>query len=163
MKKLFCLLITLFLITLTSCSNNKQINISNTSNLENAVAYELEQIDKENNLDDETLKSLSVIIRTNLTLNSDFNNKNYTISAKYKDLANQTKNELLKINGNTEFIDISNDKYTWQKSIQKDKFLEYAYNKNISLSNISNIEPLYNDNIVEKLCVANKEFDYNEL
>ena len=163
MKKLFCLVLALFLITVTACSNNKQLEISNASNLEDAVAYELEQIDKENNLDNETLKSLSIIIRTNLTLSGDFDNKNYSTSAKYIDLVNQTKNEILKINGNPEFIDISSDNYTWQKSIQKDKFLEYANNKNIALSNLSNIDPIYNDNIVEKLSVANKEFEYNEL
>lgn len=163
MKRLFYFIFTFILITLTACSNKNQTNISNASNLEDAVAYKLEQIDKNQNLDDETLKSLSVVIRTNLTLNNELKNQTLTPSNKYKTLVNHTKNETLKINGNTEFIDICTDEYSWKKSISKDKILNYAQKNNISLSNISNINSIYDNDYVEKLEIGGKEFDYKKL
>lgn len=162
MKKLICILLTIFLVSLTACSNNKQ-EVSNASNLEDIVSYELEQLDKEQNLDNETLKSLSVIIRTNHILNNDLDNQNLHSSTKYKTIANQTKNETLKINGNLEFISISSNNYTWKKIIQKDKLLTYAFNNNISLSNLTSIEPIYNQNRVKIINIGGKEFDFKNL
>lgn len=161
MKKIFSIFVVLLIFLTSGCS--KTTNVSNATNLEDVVAYELEQIDNSQNLDDETLKSLSVIVRTNTILNNDFQDKNYTPSKKYKDIVNETKNQTLKINGNVEFIDISTQDYEWKKSIKKDKLLEFAYLNNISLSNLSNIEPIYKEEKIEKINIAGNSFDYKKL
>ena len=161
MKKIFSIIVVLLIFLTSGCS--KTTNVSNATNLEDVVAYELEQIDNTQNFDDETLKSLSVIIRTNTILNNDFQDKNYTPSQRYKDIVNETKNQTLKINGNAEFIDISTQDYEWKKSIKKDKLLEFAYLNNISLSNLSNIEPIYKEEKIEKINIAGNSFDYKNL
>ncbi|MBQ7917401.1 MAG: hypothetical protein IJ310_01140 [Clostridia bacterium] len=161
MKKIFSIFVVLLIFLTSGCS--KTTNVSNATNLEDVVAYELEQIDNSQNLDDETLKSLSVVIRTNTILNNDFQDKNYNPSKKYKDIVNETKNQTLKINGNAEFIDISTQDYEWKKSIKKNKLLEFAYLNNISLSNLSNIEPIYKEEKIEKLNIAGNSFDYKNL
>lgn len=161
MKKLFSIFVVLLIFIFSGCS--KTTNISNATNLEDVVAYELEQIDKTQELDDETLKSLSIIIRTNTVLSNDFRDKIYEPSQKYKDIANETKNQTLKTNGNAEFIDISIQDYEWKKIIKKDKLLEFAYLNNISLSNLSNIEPVYKEEKVEKINIAGNSFDYKAL
>ena len=161
MKKIFSIIVVLLIFLTSGCS--KTTNVSNATNLEDVVAYELEQIDNTQNFDDETLKSLSVIIRTNTILNNDFQDKNYTPSQRYKDIVNETKNQTLKINGNAEFIDISTQNYEWKKSIKKDKLLEFAYLNNISLSNLSNIEPIYKEDKIEKINIAGNSFDYKNL
>ena len=161
MKKIFSIIVVLLIFLTSGCS--KTTNVSNATNLEDVVAYELEQIDNTQNFDDETLKSLSVIIRTNTILNNDFQDKNYTPSQRYKDIVNETKNQTLKINGNAEFIDISTQDYEWKKSIKKDKLLEFAYLNNISLSNLSNIEPIYKEDKIEKINIAGNSFDYKNL
>lgn len=161
MKKIFSIIVVLLIFLTSGCS--KTTNVSNATNLEDVVAYELQQIDNTQSFDDETLKSLSVIIRTNTILNNDFQDKNYTPSQRYKDIVNETKNQTLKINGNAEFIDISTQDYEWKKSIKKDKLLEFAYLNNISLSNLSNIEPIYKEDKIEKINIAGNSFDYKNL
>jgi len=161
MKKIFSIFVVLLIFLTSGCS--KTTNVSNATNLEDVVAYELEQINSTQNLDDETLKSLSVIIRTNTILNNDFQDKNYNPSQRYKDIVNETKNQTLKINGNAEFIDISTQDYKWKKSVKKDKLLEFAYLNNISLSNLSNIEPIYKEEKIEIINIAGNSFDYKKL
>lgn len=158
MKRFFSIFIILLIFVFIGCS--KTANVSNASNLEDVVAYELEQLDKEQNLDDETLKSLSVIIRTNHIINNDFQNNTFIPTDKYKNLTKQTLGQTIKIDGNTEFIDISTENYEWKKSIKKDELLEFALINNISLSNLSNIEPIYKNEKLDKINIGGNNFDY---
>lgn len=144
---------------MVGCNNNK----SNIQNLENSVAAELQSIDE--GYDDETLKALSVILRTNLSLKKD--NKLYSkkINPKYTKIAKSTKNETLK-NDNNEIVEISlenTDSYHWQKIINKSEILDYAYKNNISLTNISSFEPVYENNKIKQINIAGKTFDYKTL
>ena len=147
------------LFFMVGCNNNK----SNIQNLENSVAAELQSIDE--GYDDETLKALSVILRTNLSLKKD--NKLYSkkINPKYTKIAKSTKNETLK-NDNNEIVEISlenTDSYHWQKIINKSEILDYAYKNNISLTNISSFEPVYENNKIKQINIAGKTFDYKTL
>lgn len=163
MRKLVIISICLCLIFLGACKN---ITPTNTyENIENEVAIELEKLD--NNYSDETLKALSVVVRTNLYLNNTNTllDKNQSTNDKYKIIANQTKSKILKNNkGNIIEIPLSsNSDYKWQKNIKKSKLLEFALKNNISLTSIKNITPDIKNNKIVGLNIGNKYFDYLEL
>ncbi len=160
MKKIFLLFFSIFILGFVACSKS-QTRVVSSLDLNKMVACELEKIDKK--YSDETLKALSVIIRTNITIN----NKQYNgePKEKYLTLANETKNKVLK-NNNNNLIEINlenNNEYTWQKNIKKSKLLEFALKNNINLSNISNIEPVLDSKKVKGLNIGNKYFDYETL
>jgi len=160
MKKILLLIISIFLLGFVACSKTSSKQVSNTD-LNKIVAQELESIDK--NYSDETLKALSVILRTNILIYNKQLNKEP--NQKYLNLANQTNNKVLK-NEKNNLIEISldnNNEYTWQKSIKKSKLLEFALKNKINLTNLSNIEPIKDDNKVEGINIGNKYFDYKEL
>lgn len=161
MKKLFifsfCLLFCLFV----GCG---EVNKTSSPNLiETSVASKLEKLDK--NYSDETLKALSIIIRTNLYIDNKLENSTTNPSEKYTKIANSTKNKVLKTNNNT-LVELSlenNESYKWQKNIKKSKLLEFALKNGVSLTNVKNISPeLENDKVVG-LKVGNKYFDYQTL
>lgn len=162
MRKFVILIVCIFAIGLISCSKTPQKNICN-DNINNLVAIELEKID--NNYSDETLKALSVIVRTNLIINN-VNAENKLASEKYQNIANLTKNETLK-NNNNNYIEISinqnEEEYHWQKNLKKSKILEFALKNKINLTNISDIDPIIENDKVVGLNIANKYFDYNIL
>ena len=125
MNKFICIFIlSLLTVFIISCSNEPQ-KASINNNINNVVAAELEKIDK--GYSDETLKAISVILRTNLTINN-VSKKNQQVNNKYLNISNSTKNELLK-NKSNNLIEISfnkNNEYHWQKKIKKSKILEFA-------------------------------------
>lgn len=126
-----------------------------------SVAIELESLDK--NYSDETLKALSVILRTNLSINNKKYNK--APKEKYVKITNQTKNKVLK-NKNNNLIEISldnNEEYSWQKTIKKSKLLEFALKNKISLTSLSNIDPVIQNGKVTSLNIGNKQFEYELL
>ena len=123
MKGFKILLITILCFScffICSCSN-KEDNVS-VETMEHSVAYELSKIDSDKSLDDETLKSLSIIIRTKFynesnnnktpyndidnkkkfstdyinNVNNNTNNNNYNIDNKYLDIVNSTKKQVIK-------------------------------------------------------------------
>ena len=157
MKRLINFLLIFVVMFFIGCSKTE---ISTESNIENVVAYNLEQFDKDKNLDDETLKTLSVIIRTNLETESMNKSQKYTVSEKYQNISNQTKNEIIMINENIEYIDISGNNNKWNQTIEKDEILSYAHENNINLSNISEVEPIFKDDIISHIKIGGKSFDY---
>ena len=143
------------------CSNTTQ-KLTSKTDINKIVAVQLENIDK--NYSDETLKALSVILRTNQTINNSETTEN-TPSEKYLEIVNKTKNEVLK-DKNNNLIEISltdNTEYHWQKNIKKSKILEFALKNKINLTNISDIEPVFENEKVKGINIGGKFFDYQML
>ena len=150
----------LFLFGFVACSNTHTKPIS-INELNKQIAIELENLD--NNYSDETLKALSVVLRTNLTINKKQSSK--TPTEKYLKIAESTNKKVLK-NKNDNLVEISlenNNKYSWQKTIKKSKLLEFAFNNKINLTNLSKIEPILENEKVIGLNIGNKYFEYNLL
>lgn len=132
-------------------------------NVDDFVAQELEKID--NNYSDETLKAMSVIIRTNMIVDNETLNNKTKPSEKYRNLTKATSYKILK-DKNNNLIKTSFENspdYTWQKNIKKSDVLEFALKNNISLTNISNVEPVFENDKIKALKIGNKTFDYSEL
>jgi hypothetical protein len=181
MKKFLCFVFSvLCLICFSGCG--KQY-IASADNLEESVASELSCIPNFENLDDETAKALSVVVRTKLKSsneNVDSNssqvsskssskissNSSSKPSAKSIKIAEQTKGEVLSLSktdaNNIQIFDGQND--TWSVSVDKSNILSFLSKKNISLSNISKFEPEFdnNKNLIN-LSVAGQKISYEEL
>lgn len=160
MKKIFLLFCCLTLTLFASC---KQIPKSNSyPNIESQVAAKLMELDE--NYSDETLEAMSVVLRTNLIVNH--SNENLVCdNEKYLKIANETSNLVLK-NNNGSLVEISfenTDDYLWQKSIKKSELLDFAFKNNISLTNLSKINPVTKNEKIIGLEIGNKYFDYNAL
>lgn len=160
-KFIYILLFSILTIFTISCSKETpKATINN--NIDNVVAVELEKIDK--GYSDETLKAISVILRTNLTINNTLTN-NKPVNEKYLNISKSTRNEYLK-NKNNSLIEISfdkNDEYHWQKKIKKSNILEFALKNNVNLTNISDIDPIIENDKVLGINIANKFFNYEVL
>lgn len=147
-------------MSFVACSKTSSNTVSNYD-INKSVAAELESIDK--NYSEETLKALSIILRTNFSTNNKQINKQP--SQKYLNIANKTSNKVLK-NENNNLIEISlddNEEYSWAKTIKKSKLLEFALKNKISLTSLSNIKPVIQDGKVKSLNIGNKQFDYEIL
>lgn len=164
MKKYIILFLSVFLFMFASCGKlEKQPDYSK---IETMVALELESFcdSKQNTFSDETLKAVSVIIRTNLKINPT-NNKKIKTNEKYLNIAKQTCGKVLK-NKNGSLVEISfdnNENYSWQKSIKKSRLLEFANKNNISLTSLSTFEPVLKNERVIGLKIGGKYFDYKTL
>ena len=80
----------------------------------------------------------------------------FTKSTDYKQLKNKN-GSLVKIS-----FEDSPD-YTWQKNIKKSDILEFALKNNVSLTSLSNIEPVMENEKIIALKIGNKSFNYNTL
>lgn len=131
------------------------------------VAYELEKIEGIENFDDETIKALSVILRTNLLKNETLPDLNTTTSnQRLVELASQTDGEILVEENSNSFepFKITAEEVVWKKEIKKADILKYLKENNISLSNLSNIETeKQSDGRTKTLKVGGKGFDIKEL
>lgn len=151
----------LFLLCFSACSKQTVKN-DNNININEIVAIKLEEMDK--GYSDETLKALSVILRTNLTINNS-NTSNATPKEKYLNISKTTRNQVLK-NQNNNLIEISlsdNNEYSWQKTIKKSKLLEFAFKNKINLTSISEVEPIIDNGKVVGLNIGKKYFEYETL
>lgn len=151
----------LFLLCFSACSK-QTVKIDNNININEIVATKLEEMDK--GYSDETLKALSVILRTNLTINNS-NTSIATPKEKYLNISKTTRNQVLK-NQNNNLIEISlsdNNEYTWQKTIKKSKLLEFAFKNKINLTSISEVEPIIDNGKVVGLNIGKKYFEYETL
>ena len=163
MKRFFVLLILLLVISTTSCSTAKSNkNTQQFSNLE--IIKELESIENISNLNDETIKALSVIIRTNQKNKTIFEKIEYTPKNKHIELlVNQTKNEVL-MNKSKTHKQFSTNTNTWSKTIKKSHILTFLKKKNIKLSSIAKIKPNFSQNqTLESLSVGEKIISFEEL
>ncbi len=171
MKKLISIFCCFFVIFLLFGCSKKESYVP-VENLEHRVSSELEEIDNIQNLSDETIKALSVVIRTNL-LNDNQNNKNISENKEYStvhnhiyDIIKETSGEVLKSSEGLKKFEIE-ESYSnglWEIQIKKSDLLNYLNKNNISLSNISNITPVFDeDNNFLYLVVGGKVIYYNEL
>lgn len=183
MKRLkYILIICLVIVSFVGCSKKDDIK---TDNLEAMTICELEQIENVSNLNDETIKALAVVIRTNLKDNVDTNFAYIPNNKRIADLVYSTKGEIIQFDENNNYeedlaetsliindyilkdnkINYSfNQNETWTVKIKKYQILKYLNKHNINLSNISNIEPVYTDeNSIESIKIGSKNITYNEL
>lgn len=166
MKLYYCLIFIFICIFLIGCSNT-----NNTSYAINDYVYrELEKIENVESLNEETIKALSIVIRTNIE--DEEINKNVNIeknNSKLYKIINSTNNlKLNKKHKYQKFIFDKNNKKNknekWNKSISKSDILKYMLNKNISLANISDIKINYNDeNKINSISIAEKNIIIEEL
>ena len=160
MKKYFIIFLSLMLFIFVGCTKTSALP---KFDVDNAVALELEKMD--NGLSDETLKAMSVVLRTNFKIDQIKPDENQKPTEKYLSIAKQTKNKVLR-NKNNSLIKISFEKpeeYTWQKTIKKSQILEFALKNNINLTNLSTIEPIKENEKVIGLKIGNKYFEYEDL
>ena len=185
MKRLNYIFISLlFILCFVGCSKKEKIQ---TDALEAMTICELEQIENISSLNDETIKALSVVIRTNLKENIDENFAYIPNNERLAKLVYSTKGETLNFNENRldeEFTETSayygsmsnnifkNKKinYTYKKEdvwtvkIKKFQILKFLNKKNINLSNMSKIEPVVlDDGRIEYIKIGSKNISYNEL
>lgn len=142
------------------CSNSSKT--ASASSLDIAVTEELEQIENIESFDDETIKALSVIIRTKKKNNfstSEYSPKNEHIY----NIVKSTTGEVLENNSsNVNFSYEENDE--WSVEIKKFEVLKYLSKSNISLSNISSLEPVFDENNnLLGLNIGSKFISYEEL
>lgn len=160
MKKLLLSLIILSLVMFVSCKNIP--SQEKLPELETCVAAAL--MDMDENYSDETLKAMSIVVRTNLLITPE-NKPNFKANDKYLKLASATAGLVLK-NKADNLVELgfeNNDSYTWQKSIKKSQLLEFALKNNISLTSLTKINPVINNGKVVSLEVGGKSFDYDSL
>ncbi len=169
MKRLtyvFLLIFTLFIFS--GCT--KPIKYDAAESVEHQVANNLESIENIQNVKEETIKALSVITRTNLLQeDNDFSeNSSKTYSEEHKKLyniSNKTAGEVLFDGENLANIEIlQTNNSEWESEIKKSTLLSFLSENNISLSNISNIEPNLDDNgNLVNLNIGGKIINYDSL
>lgn len=163
----FCLIITL--IFFCGCQN-KQASIQ-ADNVNDMIALELASIEDSNNLDTETLKTLSVAIRTNIT---NFNESGIDENLKTKNIESSILNKMYNITNSTNGETIETDKKitiskskpskVWSKNISKSNILKFISKNNISISSIKNIREIKNDDgTLKSIIIGQKEIPYKTL
>lgn len=134
MKK-FCVTLLIFCLIIPLCSCAKKNEIPTVNSLEYKTEEELEKIDNINNFSDETIKALSVIVRTNLS--KEIDNNEYIVSANASDsnssriskLVSETKGQVL------------NQKENSEKSLSENETTEYDDNmKDLSIDSSINLK-----------------------
>lgn len=160
--KIFICVFLVF-ISLTGCSTT-QTQSRDLNGLENMVLYELENTENIENLSDETIKTLSVIHRTNHLIKNDYDNFKYSPKSKHIKLLNkQTEGEFLKrkTGDNQTF---TNNKTELSKDIKKSEILSFLKKQKIKLSNISNISPKFDENKnLTGIEIGGKFISFNDL
>lgn len=160
MKKIILTLLIVLTFSFVACG--KLEKTKQPENLDYSIASKLESMD--NNYSDETLKAMAVILRNNLKVKQDYTFTNNP-SEKYLKIVKTTNNKVLR-DSNKDLIEISFDntnEYEWQKVIKKSEILDFALRNNLKLTNLSDIEPVLEDEKVIGLNIANKYFDYYTL
>ncbi len=163
MKKLFCFyLLFLCCFIFCACSSNKQS--ASADSLDKYVASEIEKNYDVSSLDDETLKALSVVVRTKAKNKNVNIQKEYNISNKHiLDIVNQTSGLVLKNYEEPELTENQESK-DWCVSIKKYDLLKYLSENNISVSSISSIEPVFSDDkVVTGFIVGGKTILFEDL
>lgn len=162
LKSLMFLFLIIF--SFSGCSNQVTNNVS-SNGLENMVMFELEQTEGVENLSDETIKALSVIYRTNHLIKNDYNKYEYIPKSEHiKLLTKETKGEVLKQKNGEASSFSNNSSIELSKEIKKSDILSFLKKKQIKLSNISNITPLFDENKnLISLSIGGKEISFAEL
>lgn len=167
MKKLVFIILIFTMFTFCSCSKVSEKN--ETIITPNIIASVIESNTKIQNLSDETIKALSVIVRTNLKNGYTFNNESYKEpSERIIKLAKQTDYEFLTDETNqNQYISFGqkNSKQTfWKQEIKKSEILKFLTNQKISIASLSRIEPEVNEQgETESLIVGGKKIKFETL
>ena len=167
MRKLYILLVFTFFIISTFSGCTKSSNNLSATTMEDAVAYEVSNIENISSFDDEQIKAISVVVRTKLTNKSNITEIDKSkINKKILEITKSTENEILfdgDIPAKT-YYSYSIDNEVWHESIKKSSILSYMNKKGINLSNISDIqENLDDDGNIESLTIGGKTISYSEL
>lgn len=171
----------------SGCSEKEKIV---ESSVEAMTLCELEQIDGIENFSDETIKALSVIIRTNNKNDNETNFAYIPNNKRIEKLVEETNGKILVQKNNEDLNEnniaspifigtlnennqIKNNKLdyinsegskTWSVVIKKSAILNYLKKNNISLSNISDIKTNNdNDGKLLSISIGNKEIPYSSL
>ena len=128
-----------------ACACTPKINSSKTKDVLNfKVAAYMEKIENINSFDDNVLLALSVIIRTNI-INGNIDTNNMVASnSRIINLSKKTSGEVLNLTEKQKLnIDCTPENYTWKREIKNYELLSFLDKHNISLANIKNIEPIF--------------------
>lgn len=120
----------------------------------------LETVKDIDSYNDEVKKALAVIFRTNI-VNGNIKPENSS-SSKFSDLVKQTSGEVLNVKDSKKIeLDFVPENYTWKREIKKAELLAFLNKNNISLANLKNIEPEFdqNKNLI-RLVIGGKNIDY---
>lgn len=172
-----CLILSISCLGFGGCSSKQEPIVE--SSVEALTLCELEQVDGVENLSDETIKALSVIIRSNVQNTSP---KSFAYVPNNKRLAElsastsgKTLSSLLEPSSSTlsigqysketfNNIPYINGSKTWSVEIKKSQILSYLQKNNINLSNISSFEPVYlEDGTLDGIKLGGKFISYEVL
>lgn len=172
-KSLILVFLIFFSILFVACSNGE--NVPQTLSMEDRVAERVEEVVTGYNVSDETIKALSIIIRTNeqkfpsstSTLPKDERIKSITNQTSglilVKEDSNVVPNSTTKIDSPITYYYKKEDS-NWSREIKKSELLKFLSNNNISLSNISSIEvEKTDDGCVSSIIIGGKVFDYGSI
>ena len=175
MKKIFILFICILLSFTFGCSKKEDTSKqaekqAYLASVDAIVSNEIASFENSENFNEETIKTLSVILRTNFE-NNQLNKKelieknNDILNNDIYNIVKQTSGEVLQEeNEQIKELYIESEKtknQEWCVHIKKSRILELLQKNNISLSNLSNFEVVTNkDGYTEKIIIAGKEFDF---
>ena len=172
--KSFCLFFICLSVLVCLFSCKKAPAQIEAQTMDYKVAETIENIDGIENVDDETIKALSVVVRSNIlsenqnalayenSYGSAYSGKNEHILS----LTKETANEILTKNESPASFEIVTDEKisAWEVEIKKSDILKFLNKNNISLSSISKIEPEINESgELVSLCVGGKNIPYLSL
>jgi len=124
--------------------------------LNDYVAAEISKIENIESYSDETIKTLSIIYRTNLKYKDDLNLSK--INDKILSLTKETNNLIL-----SKQISINTNPKIWTEIINKSHILEFCKQNNINLANISDIQIIEDKNHnATTLNIASKEINFDK-
>ncbi len=163
MKKFICVLFLCLLAFFSVCC--KPASSDNEVDINLMVASKLEEIENIDSLEDEVVKALSVIVRTNILNSGEENSEYLSKNPHILELTKETDGEVLFDEDALADVTFSNEKNSsWTQSIKKSKILSYLSKNNISLSNISDITPIFDENNnLLKLEIGGKNISYDQL
>ncbi len=178
MKKIFIFIFCFIICFGAGCSktesNNQEAqNQAYLASVDKIVSNEIASFEGSEDFDAETIKTLSVIIRTNL--NNDLSNKkelnennNDILNNNIYTIVRETSGEILEDENSplTELYieDNKTKEQEWIVLIKKNKILELLKQNNIKLSNLSKFELISNkEGFAEKIVIGGKEFDFQYL
>lgn len=166
-KVISCILICVCIGYLSACKNETIPTQAVT--MEQCIAYEISNMVSPEDYDDEVIKALSVIIRTDYVKNLETKPEKIEsekINSRVLELVTSTSGEVLFDGENLVSVSFLEDEIndTWTNEIKKADILRYMQNNGIYLSNISNINIIADeDGNLLSLNIAGKEIPYDSL
>ena len=147
MKNLFIVFIFIIVTIFCGCKTNTTNEpVAEKQVFENPtdifIASEIENMENSSLFNNETIKALAVVIRTNLEMeNVDTSHNEYSLKNEHiYNIVKETSNEIISFNeDNNKQLYIEQENDDWVLEIKKFDILKFFKENNISLSSISNI------------------------